>query len=214
MTDSTVQPTPEATTPAWSQAMQGKGGNAKRTAVSKRVFIVMSLTFFGCLLWLYIIYNLSHSTAKTGGSEAPITSASAITAPPPAAQLMTAPAATGPAFSRFGTPRQLDATAYTPPAAVSGASPYGILTPSQQPLQPGMMPANATTMLPPPAAAGMPAQAPVPIYGAAGYGHRRDSTLAISAPREYRHALGVAPQAAAGGGLAAPAARQRVFVAR
>lgn len=192
---------PLAAPPGWTEAMQGKVPNEKRKAAAKRAFIVVSLTFFGMFMWLYILYNLGHqkkannNETQSANTAVPVTPASA-PAPAPA---QTASMAASP----FGMPRGATPETYAaqPNNMMMGAA--------YQPQQAAMMPVAPSY--------GEPALAPAMGYSPYPQAGFRETVPAqrggvtMSAPREFRHAIGVA-----GLGIepATPGQRQRTVVSR
>lgn len=200
MTESEAKPVTDAL-PSWSQAMQGKGGNAKRIAATKRLAVILSLTFFGCFLWLYILYNVRHN------SQVAAHPMQAQTAPAPNVAFQQA-AATGTiapagaeapvAVGRFGSPRVLGVESNTTTVAA-----YGLPTGQPPLLAPPYNPASMAGSMR--SHYGSPA-----AYAQTSAPHQRGD-LVISASRDLRHAIG---NPLAAGMANAAASRQRLYVSR
>jgi hypothetical protein len=190
--------TPIGAPPGWAEAMQGKGDNSKRAAASKRIMLVLSLTFFGMFLWLYVLYNLGHSKPKseipTANSAVPLGNMPLQGAPMPEGGFAGGPTSVA---SPFGIPRG---------AAPAGYAQQGVETAPYQPT-------SAFAAQPYPA---MPIQSaqyaapttfgqPIPAVPAPRGG------VTMTAPRDFRHSIGIS-----GGAVPAstPGQRQRMVVSR
>jgi hypothetical protein len=216
-TEPNAQPTAQS---AWAQALKGKTGASPVAAHSKKMFLILSGSFFLCFCFLYMIYNVRHSqtAAQAGANVQAIPAGTQMQAP------MQTPmqAQPGAAFTgnQFGAPR-IDAGA---PATVSSASSMAVdqpmaMAPAQAPTgmpaygQPspyGAVPAAAypTSASYPPAAAYTPSSYAGPHMA---YAQHQRSDLVISAPRQFRHSI---PTLGAGGQPEPLNQRHRTYVAR
>lgn len=181
--------------PNWTTAMQG--GPKKK--FDRRPFIILFLIFFGSFSWLYILYNLSHGTEKT--STKPTDDAHLHEQGEPAAPALTPPPmAAGTGYGAF--PQGAPAVPYGAPQAAPQqmmapqssyqASPY-----QTAPQTYGTPP--APQYMAPPAVAGDiqagPSGMPIDPQLQASFTQAAamNPNQAISAPRNYRHALGSSP---------------------
>jgi hypothetical protein len=226
------QKAPLVAPPGWTEAMQGKVGNANRVKASKRVFVVLSLTFFGIFMWLYIIYSLGHpKKAQSAGGETPVTASAPVGAEMGGAVQSGMPVAA--AMSPFGMPRGAE-------AAMAQGMPQGQGMLAQSQAMPGVpqgqamsqgqgmnaaygVPTGAfnpyaTAAYTPNQAAGGPAAAPGAGFSPAMGGPiplvpQNRGGVTITAPREFRHGVGVAGGSLPGMPTIA-SQRMRTFVSR
>ena len=204
------QTRPLVAPPGWTEAMQGKTSNANRVKASKRVALILSVAFFGIFLWLYVIYSLGHPKKSVANAE-PVTAASSQmeqTTTPLAGQVPTPIAA-----SPFGVPRGVETGVAQTPVNPG----YGLPGATANPYAAASYAPNAATAAPNPITdapnpSGVlplsPAMGgPVPIVPPTRGG------VTITAPRDFRHAVGIA-----GGSMpgmpTVPSQRMRIFVSR
>jgi len=192
----TEQSAQQAPAPDWAQAMQGKS-KGPLPAASKRIFIIVSMIFFGAFLWLYVIYNLRHSPTseqKTAAAQAP------------AAIEMTQ------GLQPFGMPRGAQPPGSQGQYVPMHGTPVAMQSvPSLMPVAQGLQ--AAPTQLP---GAGLMGE-PVPdaAHYQSGYqqpGRQYRSDMAIVAPIRYRHAMSAPGMAAANPSISVP--RQRMYASR
>jgi hypothetical protein len=206
MSEAPQSPIPPAP-PGWTEAMQGKQDHTKRIAAGKKAFVVLFLIFFGAFLWLYILYNISHSkkTPAVEHAAVPHGGVPVASAPPMVGMPAAAPApfmgSTAPAH--FGAPRGMTSEQGMAPMPQTGFAPQPAL--QALPAQPAYMPMHgnpyAQASLPggyatqpfanPYGAPQQPYAAPPSPYAPAGYHAPRLGDMTISAPREFRHAIGM-----------------------